>query len=72
MSPESSEAAPIGVFDSGVGGKREDPVSFYNFTSFTDPGTIYKYDYATGKSEVFYRPELKFDPAQFITEHRNQ
>ena len=52
----------------GFGGKRNDTFSFYSFTSFTDPGTIYKYDYATGKSEVFYRPELKFDPSQFITE----
>ena len=52
----------------GFGGKRNDTFSFYSFTSFTDPGTIYKYDYATGKSEVFYRPELKFDPSQYITE----
>jgi len=52
----------------GFGGKRNDTFGFYSFTSFTDPGTIYKYDYATGKSEVFYRPELKFDPSQFITE----
>lgn len=52
----------------GFGGKREDTYSFYSFTSFTDPGTIYKYDYATGKSELYFRPELKFDPSQFVTE----
>ncbi|MFN9325674.1 MAG: prolyl oligopeptidase family serine peptidase, partial [Flavobacteriales bacterium] len=52
----------------GFGGKRNDTFSFYSFTSFTDPGTIYKYDYDTGASEVFYRPELKFDPSQFVTE----
>jgi prolyl oligopeptidase len=52
----------------GFGGKRDDTFGFYSFTSFTDPGTIYKYDYATGKSEVFFRPELKFDPSQFVTE----
>jgi prolyl oligopeptidase len=52
----------------GFGGKRKDTFSFYSFTSFTDPGTIYKYDYATGKSDLFYRPELKFDPSQFVTE----
>ncbi len=52
----------------GFGGKRDATFSFYNFTSFTDPGTTYKYDYATGESEVFYRPELKFDPSQFVTE----
>jgi len=52
----------------GFGGKRDDTFSFYSFTSFTDPGTIYKYDYASGQSEVWFRPELKFDPAQFVTE----
>jgi prolyl oligopeptidase len=52
----------------GFGGKRDDTFSFFSFTSFTDPGTIYKYDYATGKSEVWFRPELKFDPSQFVTE----
>ncbi len=53
---------------SGFGARRGEPYTFYSFTSFTDPGTIYKYDYGTGQSEVFYRPELKFDPAQFVTE----
>jgi prolyl oligopeptidase len=52
----------------GFGGKRKDTFGFYSFSSFTDPGTIFRYDYATGKSEVFSRPELKFDPSQFVTE----
>jgi prolyl oligopeptidase len=33
----------------GFGGKRDDTFGFYSFTSFTDPGTIFKYDYATGQ-----------------------
>lgn len=53
---------------SGFGGKREDTYSFYSFTSFTDPGSIFKYDYATGKSDLYYRPELKFNPEEFVTE----
>jgi len=52
----------------GFGGKREDTFSFYSFTSFTDPGTIYKYDYASGKSELYFRPQLKFDPSDYRTE----
>ncbi len=52
----------------GFGGKREDTYSFYSFTSFTDPGSIFKYDYATGKSELYYRPELKFNPDEYETE----
>lgn len=52
----------------GFGGKREDTYSFYGFTSFTDPGSSFKYDYSTGKSELYYRPELKFNPEDFETE----
>jgi prolyl oligopeptidase len=52
----------------GFGGERDDTFGFYSFTSFTDPGSIYKYDYATGESEVFYRPELKFEPSDYVTE----
>lgn len=52
----------------GFGGERNDTFGFYSFTSFTDPGSIYKYDYATGKSELWFRPELKFDPSAYVTE----
>ncbi|MEO8590431.1 MAG: prolyl oligopeptidase family serine peptidase [Flavobacteriales bacterium] len=52
----------------GFGARRGEPYTFYSFTSFTDPGTTYKYDYASGKSEVYFRPELKFDPEQYVTE----
>jgi prolyl oligopeptidase len=52
----------------GFGGDRDDSFVFYTFTSFTFPPTIYKYEIATGKSEVFRRPEVKFDPENFVTE----
>jgi prolyl oligopeptidase len=49
----------------GFGGKRKDTYTFYSFSSFTYPGVIYKYDYATGQSAEFYRANLKFDPTDF-------
>jgi prolyl oligopeptidase len=52
----------------GFGGRRADSYSFYSFSSFTDPGSIYQYDYATGKSELWFRPELKFNPEDYQTE----
>lgn len=52
----------------GFGGKREDKFVFYTFSSFTYPPTIYKYDIASGKSEVFRRPEVKFTPEDYVTE----
>jgi prolyl oligopeptidase len=46
-------------------GKKEDPVAFYNYTSFNTPGEIYKFDFTTKKSSLHYRPEVKFDPDDF-------
>ena len=51
----------------GFGGWRDDKVVFYTFTSFTFPPTIYKYDIAAGKCEVFRRAEVKFIPEDYET-----
>jgi prolyl oligopeptidase len=51
----------------GFGGKRDEKTLFYTFTSFTYPPTIYKFDPATGASEVFRASEVKFDPAGYET-----
>ena len=51
----------------GFQGKRKDRQTFYSFTSFTTPSTIYRYDVATGQSTIWRRPELKFDPAEYET-----
>jgi prolyl oligopeptidase len=52
----------------GFGGQRDDKFVFYTFTSFTFPPTIYKYDIATGTSEIFRKPEVKFNPEEYVTE----
>lgn len=46
---------------SGFGGKKEDTELFYTFTSFTYPPTIYRYNIATGTSEVYKKSEVKFN-----------
>jgi prolyl oligopeptidase len=52
----------------GFGGWKDDKTIFYSFTSFTFPPTIYKYDIASGKSTVFIKPEIKFNPDDYVTE----
>ncbi|MBF2075153.1 MAG: S9 family peptidase [Synechococcales cyanobacterium C42_A2020_086] len=52
----------------GFGGKREDTETFYSFTSFTTPTTIYRYDMVTGESTLFRQPQVAFDPAEFETQ----
>ncbi|MTJ09866.1 prolyl oligopeptidase family protein [Anabaena sp. UHCC 0204] len=51
----------------GFGGKRHDTETFYSFTSFTKPGTIYRYDMQTGKSEIFRQPQVDFNPDEYET-----
>ncbi len=50
----------------GFGGEEDDPVQFYAFTSFIYPNTIFKYDPKTGKSEEFFKSELKFNPQDYV------
>ena len=52
---------------SGFSGKRYDTETFYSFTSFTTPGTIYRYDMKTGKSELFRQPEVDFNADEYET-----
>jgi prolyl oligopeptidase len=51
----------------GFGGKRGDKETFYSYTSFTHPTTIYRYDMKSGKSTVYRQPKVDFDPSQFET-----
>ncbi len=50
-----------------LNGYRDDQFVFYVFTSFTFPPTIYKYDIASGKSSIFRKPEVAFNPADYET-----
>jgi len=51
----------------GFGGKRHDTETFYSFTSFTTPGTIYRYNMLTGKSSIFRQPQVDFNPNDYET-----
>ena len=52
----------------GFSGKREDSETFYVFTSFTTPSTIYRYDMTTGESQLFRKPEVDFNPEDYQTQ----
>jgi prolyl oligopeptidase len=51
----------------GFNGKRHDTETFYSFTSFTTPPTIYRYDIVSGKSQVFRQAKVDFNPADYET-----
>ncbi|WP_342646642.1 prolyl oligopeptidase family serine peptidase [Mucilaginibacter sp. CSA2-8R] len=47
---------------SGFGAKKEEKEIFYTFTSYTYPPTIFKYNIATGQSEVYKKSGVQFNP----------
>jgi len=51
----------------GFIGKRKDKETFYAFTSFISPTTIYRYDPVAGKSSVFRQPKVDFDASRYET-----
>ena len=52
----------------GFLGRRYDTETFYSFASFTVPGSIYRYDMVTGKSEIFRQPKVDFNPDDYETQ----
>jgi len=54
----------------GFKGKPGDPETFYNFTSFNRPATVYRLDLATGRTTVFAAPKLTFDPDDYDVDQR--
>jgi prolyl oligopeptidase len=51
----------------GFDGKREDTETFYSYTGFTTPATIYRYDMITGESTLFRQPTVDFNPEDYET-----
>jgi prolyl oligopeptidase len=52
---------------SGFDGKSTDLETFYSFSSFAVPPTIYRYDLLTGESTLFRQAKVKFDPSAYET-----
>jgi prolyl oligopeptidase len=52
----------------GFGGRQRDAETFYWYTDFRTPPIIYRHDVERGQSTVFRRPELCFDPDDYLTE----
>jgi prolyl oligopeptidase len=52
---------------SGFSGKKDDPETFFMFTSFTIPGTIYKFNVLTRELTLFKKPKVLFNPEDYET-----
>ena len=51
----------------GFGGISTDRSTFYVYSGWTTPPTTYLYDVASGKSTVYRKPHIDFDPSQYET-----
>jgi prolyl oligopeptidase len=49
----------------GFGTKKEEKETYYTFTNYVYPPTIFKYDIATGQSTVYKKSNVQFDPTQY-------
>ncbi|HAS42826.1 MAG TPA: S9 family peptidase [Microscillaceae bacterium] len=51
----------------GFGAKQKAKELYYSFTSFNYPGTTFKYNIATGKSTLYRKPNIDFNPEDYVT-----
>ncbi len=66
---------PIGIVElpglgsaSGFDGHRDDSVTYYSYSSFTTPSSIFRFDLTSGKSTLWHSPALAgFNPADYDT-----
>lgn len=51
----------------GFDGKRKEVETFYSYTSFNMPPTIFRYDMRSGESVVYKQPKVDFNPNDYET-----
>jgi prolyl oligopeptidase len=52
----------------GFTGKRSAHETFYSYTSYTEPTSIYRYDVASGLSTRVFAPQIRFEASAFTSE----
>ena len=52
----------------GFGGRREARTLYFSFTNAITPSSIYALNPETGVSEVFFRPNIDFNPLEYVSE----
>ena len=49
----------------GFGGKKKDKEFYFSFTNYNTPGSSYKFNVDTGEYELYWKPEIDFNPADY-------
>jgi len=53
---------------SGFSGRSDDSETFYDYSSFSTPPSVYRYDVSTGVSTLLWQAKVDFEPAAYVTE----
>ena len=61
------ELPPLGTV-AGLGGKRSANETFYTFTNYITPPTVYRLNLTDNTAKPWRQPKLAFDPSDFVTE----
>ena len=51
----------------GLRGKKEDSVLYYSFSNYKTPSTIYSYNPSDGKSIIYKKPDVDFNPENYVS-----
>jgi len=54
----------------GFGGEPDDSETFYAFTSYATPTSIYRYDVKSGNATPWATPKVDFNPADYVVEQK--
>ena len=52
----------------GFNGTKEEETLYYSFTNYHSPGVLYSYDPKTKTSELYWKPEIDFNPDDYVSE----
>lgn len=52
----------------GFSGSADDPETFYSFTSYNQPPTLYRFDVSSGESTVWKQANVAIDPNDYVVE----
>ncbi len=74
VSVYSTAGQPIGMLPIpamgtiyGISARNTSKLVYYGYTSFLYPPSVFRYDVATAKGSVFFKPEVSFDAAKYTT-----
>jgi len=51
----------------GFGGKKKETELYFTFTNYNNPESIYKLDTKTGDYTVYWKPEIDFNPEDYVS-----